>query len=162
MTNEPPQSPKIPLAIALAGGTSAAQWARTNGVPEATAYRWGKRPALYSPGAVPPVGRSQCPRSPSPGQLPRSHRWHPCCPGACLKVANAGSCRTVPSHGIASWITAKPLAAGAFGSLPNVNRSVSRNANTAFRVSLAVAAIACASPSQLTIDSIPGSSAAIG
>ena len=46
MTEPHRESQKIQLTLALAQGTSAAKWARTNGVPKATAYRWSKEPAV--------------------------------------------------------------------------------------------------------------------
>ena len=42
-------------------------------------------PPLDRSGAVPPVGHSQFPRWLPPGQLPGSHRWHPCCRRCLLK-----------------------------------------------------------------------------
>ena len=46
MTERPHESQKTHLTVALAQGTSAAKWARTNGVPKATAYRWSQEPAV--------------------------------------------------------------------------------------------------------------------
>jgi hypothetical protein len=46
MTEPHRESQKIQLTLALAQGTSAAKWARTNGVPKAPAYRWSKEPAV--------------------------------------------------------------------------------------------------------------------
>jgi cobalamin biosynthesis protein CbiD len=46
MTERHHESQKTHLTVALAQGTSAAKWARTNGVPKATAYRWSKEPAV--------------------------------------------------------------------------------------------------------------------
>jgi hypothetical protein len=46
MTEPHRESQKIQLTLALAQGTSAAKWTRTNGVPKATAYRWSKEPAV--------------------------------------------------------------------------------------------------------------------
>ena len=46
MTEPHRESQKIQLTLALAQATSAAKWARTNGVPQATAYRWSKEPAV--------------------------------------------------------------------------------------------------------------------
>jgi hypothetical protein len=40
MTGESTNSQKLLLATAIAQGTSIAQWARNNGVPERTAYYW--------------------------------------------------------------------------------------------------------------------------
>jgi hypothetical protein len=48
MTERHHESQKTHLTVALAQGTSAAKWARTNGVPKATAYRWSKEPAVRS------------------------------------------------------------------------------------------------------------------
>jgi hypothetical protein len=39
---------KTQLTVALAEGISAAKWARINGVPIATAYRWSKEPAVHA------------------------------------------------------------------------------------------------------------------
>ena len=46
MIDQQRESPKTQLTVALAQGTSAAKWARTNGVPKATAYRWPQEPAV--------------------------------------------------------------------------------------------------------------------
>ena len=46
MTEPHRESQKIQLTLALAQGTSAAKWTRTNGVPKATAYQWSKDPAV--------------------------------------------------------------------------------------------------------------------
>jgi hypothetical protein len=46
MVEQHRQEQKTQLAVALAEGISAAKWARTNGVPKATAYRWFKEPAV--------------------------------------------------------------------------------------------------------------------
>ena len=46
MIDQQRESPKTQLSVALAQGTSAAKWARTNGVPKATAYRWSQEPAV--------------------------------------------------------------------------------------------------------------------
>ena len=48
MTERHHESQKTHLIVALAQGTSAAKWARTYGVPKATAYRWSKEPAVRS------------------------------------------------------------------------------------------------------------------
>jgi hypothetical protein len=46
MTEPHRESQKIQLTLAFAQGTSAARWARTNGVPKAAAYGWSKEPAV--------------------------------------------------------------------------------------------------------------------
>ena len=46
MTERHHESQNTLLTVALAQGTSAAKWARTYGVPKATAYRWSKEPAV--------------------------------------------------------------------------------------------------------------------
>jgi hypothetical protein len=46
MESEHRKSGKKQLALALAQGISAAQWARDNGVTKVTAYRWAKEPAV--------------------------------------------------------------------------------------------------------------------
>jgi hypothetical protein len=42
MSQEQPKGGKTELALALAQGISAAQWARANQVPKNTAYRWAR------------------------------------------------------------------------------------------------------------------------
>jgi hypothetical protein len=42
MSQEQPKGGKTQLALALAQGISAAQWARANQVPKNTAYRWAR------------------------------------------------------------------------------------------------------------------------
>jgi hypothetical protein len=42
MSQEQPKGGKTQLALALAQGVSAAQWARANQVPKNTAYRWAR------------------------------------------------------------------------------------------------------------------------
>ena len=46
MADEQRDSRKAHLALALARGVSAAQWARSNEVTKMTAYRWAKDPAV--------------------------------------------------------------------------------------------------------------------
>ena len=48
MTEPHRESQKTHLTVALAQGTSAAKWARTYGVPKATAYRWSKEPLVLA------------------------------------------------------------------------------------------------------------------
>jgi hypothetical protein len=57
---------KTQLALAFAHGVSAAKWARANGVPRNTAYRWAKDPVVrasracrpaWAPGGEPRVAR---------------------------------------------------------------------------------------------------------
>jgi hypothetical protein len=46
MFQEQPKGGKTQLALALAQGVSAAQWARANQVPNNTAYRWARDPKV--------------------------------------------------------------------------------------------------------------------
>jgi hypothetical protein len=46
MAEEPCESIKTQLAIALARGISITAWARTNNVPRPTVYRWAKEPEV--------------------------------------------------------------------------------------------------------------------
>jgi hypothetical protein len=48
MTEESANSQKMQLATAIAEGTSVAQWASSNDVPERTAYRWAAEPEVRS------------------------------------------------------------------------------------------------------------------
>jgi hypothetical protein len=48
MSQEQPKGGKTQLALALAQGISAAQWARANQVPKNTAYRWARDPKVRS------------------------------------------------------------------------------------------------------------------
>jgi hypothetical protein len=48
MTEQHRESPKTQMAVALVQGTSAAKWARTEEVPERTAYRWAAEPLIRS------------------------------------------------------------------------------------------------------------------
>jgi hypothetical protein len=46
MSQEHPKGTKTQLALALAQGVSAAQWARAHQVPKNTAYRWARDPKV--------------------------------------------------------------------------------------------------------------------
>jgi hypothetical protein len=46
MPDELPAGKKTHLALAIAQGKSAAAWARCNGVPSSTAYRWASEPEV--------------------------------------------------------------------------------------------------------------------
>ena len=48
MTGESTYSQKMMLAVAIAGGTPVARWARDNEVPERTAYHWAAQPDVRS------------------------------------------------------------------------------------------------------------------
>jgi hypothetical protein len=46
MTEEPRKNTKTQFALAIAQGISVAGWARANGVPTRTAFRWAKDPSV--------------------------------------------------------------------------------------------------------------------
>jgi hypothetical protein len=46
MDEEPEESKKLGLAAAIASGMRISRWAKENGVPKSTAYRWADEPAV--------------------------------------------------------------------------------------------------------------------
>ena len=56
MTEEPRKSTKAQLALALAQGVSAAEWAHPNDVTKMTAYQWAKGPVVALRGPAGQMG----------------------------------------------------------------------------------------------------------